>query len=182
MLPFIRPVDDIRYVVWGDLTDDIISNAETLAYTEETWNLPGTASIELRSYDAIELAGIAAWVVAINAMGLDEDQWNCHINHYTYFDWEDLEAEGVQVFYVALGWTETSWKEESGPPKSEDKDWSEFTVEEREAAEALCYRCELWDGSPLTTWGETCSASLQSKACSLVFVLVASTFAATAIW
>lgn len=182
MPPVMEPVSDTRYVVWADLTDDVKWIAETLRYTEETWNLPGSASIEALSFDAIEISGIAGGGVAINAMGLNEEQWDCNINHYTYYDWEELEVEGVQVFYLALGWSEASWNGESGPPQSEDEFWSDLSDGQREAAEALCYQCELWNGSPLPTWSAICSASPQSKACSLVFVLVASTLAVLAIW
>jgi hypothetical protein len=85
MPPVMNPVDGIRYVVWGDLTDDIKSNVEILRRSEETWNLPGTASIEGLSYDAIELSEIAKGIDDINAMSLNEEQWDFNINHYTYF-------------------------------------------------------------------------------------------------
>lgn len=34
------------------------------------------------------------------------EQWHCWINHlYGNYDWGDLEAEKVDTFFIALGWS-----------------------------------------------------------------------------
>lgn len=151
-------VAPIRYVVFANLTMEMIRHARALSYTEQTWNLPGSAVVEELSY--INLRGQSpAAIETIAAMGMSRDQWDCYINHYEDSSWSLLERNGVQVFYRVLGWTEQLWDSDGAPP-SDDKYWRQLSIEEKDAAIELCFRQETWDGIPLTAWSGSRSISM----------------------
>lgn len=163
--PPIAPVDDIRYVLWGDLSKDIKSIAEKLNYTQNSWNMPGKSPIERFSYGSMGIAytsyGIGSGnnTGAIEDMGLNEDEWDCHINHYDDYSWKELHTKGVQVFFSYLGWTRDTWENiHIRYPFSEYITWYDMTTEQREAAEAVCYRYELWDHLELSRWPQIINA------------------------
>jgi hypothetical protein len=55
---------------------------------------------------------------------------------------------GVQGFAMDLGWTEQLWvsSEEDAGPASEALYWDELSQAQRDAAGALCYFEETWNG------------------------------------
>lgn len=121
---------------------------EQIGYTVDSWNVPGTASLELLKFD--ELAPSIQSIVTSD-LGWTPEIWNCHINHFQDYFWSELNTEvHVQQFFVDLGWNASSWAEVIDPPPSESADWSELTANEQAAAEKLCYFEELWNGLDLT--------------------------------
>ena len=94
-------------------------------------------------------------------MKLDEEVWDCYINHYYEYDWYELVEYNIVDDYVGLGWTEAMWEcsDEEGNdddddcevlvPESEDFDWEELSSKEQQHATNLCFFEELWNGSKL---------------------------------
>jgi len=122
------------------------------------WNLVNDSAVEEFDYTTLmrdfETAGNIDAMDAMNNFGYDENVWDCWINHYSYFDWEEfIEYEFVEPL-IALGWNQSNWDGDS-EPESDSKDWIDLSVEERTAAEKLCYFEEVWDGLPLDTWWDT---------------------------
>ena len=83
---------ETRYTAWDDLDDDDVATQEAattlLGYTAETWDLPGTADVELLSYSSLD---VSTQVMGATAIGItDEDTWDCYITHYSDYDWAEL--------------------------------------------------------------------------------------------
>eukprot|EP00957_Ditylum_brightwellii_P102163 7788211-Ditylum_brightwellii.AAC.1 len=95
--------------------------------------------------------------------GFDEEKWDCWMNHYTGYDWEQLKSSDLTQPFEALGWTEQSWNGEAPNPTSEAKSWCDplvrdtmevlgnkssmicLTSKEMEAALELCYVQSTWN-------------------------------------
>jgi hypothetical protein len=77
-----------RYVEWRYLDAASMAAAETLAYDESAWNLPGSADIETLSYETINATNRAQGQ-AIEALGMNEGTWDCYINHYEDYNWTE---------------------------------------------------------------------------------------------
>ncbi|GAX10880.1 hypothetical protein FisN_31Hh089 [Fistulifera solaris] len=143
----IDSVDSIRYVPWTQLSDEFQSLAISLGYDMEAWDSPGTAQVE--SLNFISLEKKQQEIVA--AMGLTEAQWDCYINHYQGYSWDELPSETIQHLET-LEWDSALWESGAGPPETRDRAWNDLGTPEREAAIALCYRYETWDMIPLEEW------------------------------
>jgi hypothetical protein len=156
------PYPEMRYTEWNSLPQEeeaYSAAVNDLGYDEYTWNLPGTAEIESLSYETIGLTGFLGIVgrsqqEAIQDLCLTELTWDCYMNHYSDYTWEELLEEEVQGFYQTLGWTKDNWESdnEEDYPASENKDWSELSDEEKTAADELCYFEETWDEQDLSEW------------------------------
>ena len=138
-----------RFLLWSWLYDVSKAAATTLGYDESTWNQPMTAAVESLIYDDLNANQIEATYV----LGLaPKEIWNCFINHYQGFNWEELADAGVQELYMTLGWTDESWNALADPPASEGTNYESLTIEQQEAAQQLCYRKETWDKISLHDW------------------------------
>ena len=93
-----------------------------------------------------ETAGNDDAIDAMNNFGYDENVWDCWINHYSYYDWDEFIQYEFAEPLIVLGWNQSNWDGDAPEPESDSKDWIELTVEERTAAEELCYFEEVWDG------------------------------------
>lgn len=53
--------------------------------------------------------------------GVTEEQWDCYINHYSDYDWDELINATVVEYFITLGWNQESWetKDPDLAPKSE---------------------------------------------------------------
>lgn len=138
---YVRPSDTIAWrftTSWADLPSDIRLVLETIVgYTAEMWNAPSSANaVEEMQWDSLTIAQQTALT---ESLGWSADIWNCHINHYSDYDWQDLVDEGVQQYWLALGWTEASWLGQITAPTTEDADWIGLSAGEQAAATQLCY-------------------------------------------
>ena len=108
-----------------------------------------TNEIEILSLESIQASGIAPYNTITRTLGLDEEQWDCWINHFYDYDWSELVDEELGLYFEALGWTQTSWDNDDAAnfPESNDKFWVELTDLEKEAANYLCFFPELWDAT-----------------------------------
>ena len=75
----------------------------------------------------------------IVGLGMNEDVWDCHVNHYFGFWWEDIVKFQLDKYYSVLGWDEDSWDNDKDAPHTEAMYWDELTPEQQAAAVQLCY-------------------------------------------
>ena len=155
--PYFIPLPEFRYIQWNSLTEEFQADAIQLNYDNSTWNTPGTAALEELSWYSIASTQPNA-IPVLQRMGFDQENdgqevWDCFVNHYVDYDWDELAEEGLEVFARMLGWTEESW-ENDGPLPVDGKSWQDLTDEQQEGALRLCYFQELWDGMLLTSWPE----------------------------
>lgn len=143
--PFPRP--DKRYVPFGALSGEDQSTAQNaLGYTSITWNVPGLAPVEKLGWWQFS----AAQKAGAEALGYTENQWDCFINHYLTYTWDELAAEGLTGALETLGWTQNSWEGSGASPDSESKWWGQLTQTEKEAARKLCYFQDNWNQVDMT--------------------------------
>jgi len=147
-----------RFVPWCILDDKTQAQAQAMYYTSDTWNVAGTNLIEEKSFYAIlEESATANDDVAdmMLSMGWEESTYDCYVNHYVGYDWDELVSETeTLIYWEVLGWTNASWDGEADPPDSEDKEWDELEFIEQQAAIALCYFKELWSSTEISQWPE----------------------------
>ena len=79
--------------------------------------------------------------------------YNCYINHYNAFDWDELGEWKIDQL-VTLGYSQELWDSEnatddSDPDKPYNKGWQDLNLTEKTAADGLCYTQYVWDN-----WGE----------------------------
>lgn len=96
-------------------------------------------------------------------LGYMEETWDCCINHYTAWTYEEISDFGKEIedplFKISLkvlGWNEGNWGSSTSSsdgtvdiPRSEEKSWKELNLLEKGAAEYLCYTQSLWDEEAL---------------------------------
>ena len=138
-----------RWIEFSELTDEQKSIAtEGLNYTKETWNNLGTNPIEASEFfDLSDEQKKAA-----KQLGFIGATWDCDMNHYVDYSWEELEEYFLDAYWIVLGWTKREWGIPGLAPKSEGKSWSELTSAEQDAAMEVCYFQESWDGISITGW------------------------------
>lgn len=100
-LPMVLPTyPSFRFIPW----DDVPRNQQRVAanfldYTEQSWNLPGTANNygwndvfwEGQSFTTIQLTARSLGIISsIAQLGFEAATWDCWINHYQNFTWEEL--------------------------------------------------------------------------------------------
>ena len=81
---------------------------------------------------------------------MSEQQWDCFMNHYEGYEWDDLPQHALDAL-VDLGWIECSWKREPNciTPANENYNWRRLNDTERAAAVQLCWFRDSWDYYPL---------------------------------
>mmetsp|Transcript_1110 Transcript_1110/g.1529 ORF Transcript_1110/g.1529 Transcript_1110/m.1529 type:complete len:219 (+) Transcript_1110:79-735(+) len=137
-----------RYTEWDALPPEIKSHAKVLSYTEVLWNTPdNTASVEY--YDFFDLD--EAEKNSALAMGWTGDQWDCYQNHYAHYSWSDLEDYGLDTHYETLGYNEEMFNNDE-TSVAFDKFYDELDLDEKLAAEQLCYFEENWNLRPLSEY------------------------------
>ncbi len=122
-----------------------LSQSRTLL---KTWDAPGSNLAEDYCYDDLyenEKSGA-------DLLGMGYDIWDCHINHYLGYWWEDLEERGLDQYLKELGWDENSWNQDGPVPDTDDLYWDGLTPDQQEAAVQICYFRELWDNVPIPEW------------------------------
>ena len=108
----------------------------------KTWNEPGSAAVEDWSYHDL----YEEEIVGLDGLGISGDTWDCHINHYFGYWWQDIVYYGYDQYFEVLGWDVNNWDSSGELPETEDMYWDELTKEQQDAASQLCYFRDLWDG------------------------------------
>lgn len=136
-----------RYWPWNTLGRDEQILLESVGFNKGTWDTPGAAAFESRSWDDLAVSQREA----LREYGFYEEQWDCYMAHYSDYDWFELVLEDVAEYFETLGWTEAMWQ--SGQePEIWILDWYELSESEQDAAWELCFFWGTWDEVPLTRW------------------------------
>lgn len=159
----VEPYPTYRFRNYSSLSADEKNAATSLGYDKKSWNLPGTADFEYVSWwyninmDYYDHDGDGNYyepnpdfennAAILGFVGDEkEDVWDCWMNHYEDYTWDDLETYDIASSYKDLGWTKEVWNDETLPaPASEDKYYSELTYKEKTAAVTICYTQKIWD-------------------------------------
>jgi len=158
----VDPYPTFRFREYSELSIEQKSAATLLGYNEIAWNQPSTARVESLSwwynvnmdYYDVDQDGdyyepnsdFSNATVTLGFVGDEaEDVWDCWINHYSYYSWDDLVKYDIAPFYMDLGWTPGSWNETLPEPASNSKFYAELTDKEKTAALTVCYTQKLWD-------------------------------------
>ena len=148
--PVKESIPEKRFTEWTRLSDsdkDIAQNS--LGYSKYSWNIVGTNDIEKWRYSDL----YDDEMLAVDHLGIDSNQWDCHINHYFGYWWEDMENLGIDIYFLELGWSSENWDQPDNRPETEDMNWKELSEDQQNAARELCYTEELWDIVPMVYWG-----------------------------
>eukprot|EP00934_Nitzschia_sp_Nitz4_P002575 Nitzschia sp. Nitz4//scaffold21_size171442//52884//54812//NITZ4_002155-RA/size171442-processed-gene-0.10-mRNA-1//1//CDS//3329542393//2565//frame0 len=164
------PYPNYRYIAWSKMSSSERTLATNLGYSQSTWNVPKSETIEQVSYQYAVRRDFANMNGALSsqtteevliAIGFTEPMvWNCWVNHYRFFHWTqlgNLQWEGsdygaqVQAAYATLGWTESTW-EAGSDPASMSKSWNQLSTTEKEAASFVCFTKDIWDQNNLSQW------------------------------
>ncbi|KAL3816036.1 hypothetical protein ACHAXA_010341 [Cyclostephanos tholiformis] len=133
--PFPYNYPKLRYVPWHDLSSETKVFLEgAFGYDIGSWNYMSHV-VESRAYSTLD----AKQRKSLLMLGIDENIWDCFINHYTAYDRDQLNGFGLGQYTDMLLAAETKY-------------WSDLTANEREAATRFCFFKEVWDRDPLGTW------------------------------
>jgi predicted Fe-S protein YdhL (DUF1289 family) len=177
-LPFPYPYPYTRFTPWADLDDTTESTALSLGYTDTLWDTPNLYVSEFPfilallfelslpkflhsffvlftkdlEYNYVYSALDSTQQLAINNLGMDEDQWDCFMNHYENQHW-DLMPDHAQNALIDLGWSKCVFEGEAGctgsTPASESMNWRQLNSTEKAAAINLCWFRSSWDSYSL---------------------------------
>lgn len=142
--PLDKPEEE-RYTNWFELDSSTRNMAENgLKYNALLWNVVGLHPVESRDWKQLTP------LERSSAELLDWDQisWDCWVNHFRAYTWEELVLWGLDFHYTALGWNEKSWVGLEDEP--EKKTWKELDEAERTAATELCFFRQTWEGYDMT--------------------------------
>ena len=142
------PIPYFRYVPWTKLNDNTRTFAVLLGYSQDVWDVLGSATIEHMSFDMIFASNESTRIAYIQALGFSKPSWDCYMTHYRAFSWGELNDLDVQQYYETLGWTEQQWNN-SDVPRTEVLPWNDLNFAERIAAESLCYFEPIWNNVSL---------------------------------
>ena len=145
--PYPRP--DKRYQSFQSLSGADQSTAQNaLGYTSLTWNVPSENLIETLGWFYLT----ASQRAGTQALGITENQWDCFINHYTSYTWDELTAAGLAANYEGLGWNQGTWDGTSDDPlpDSESKWWGQLTEGEKTYARNVCFFQDTWNKIDMT--------------------------------
>ena len=153
-----------RYEQWSDLPRFYRTRVlyYKLGYTASTWNFEPSEAFWNPLEDSAWNSTIVSNVYdELEDLGYDEDKWDCCINHYEDFDWDEFVywnyTEQIEA-HEALGWTQDTYGSANATlwPASEFLSWKNLTeYQQFMAASKLCYTEETWDESlALSDWPE----------------------------
>jgi hypothetical protein len=142
------PYPYFRYRVWEDLEETQRSQAVTVGWTEETWNSPFASDLAYNSFG--DLGDDAR--TALLAMGFSEETYDCYVDHYYGYTWEELQEYDMAQYFEELGWTQILFEQGNQPPMWSEGDWSLLNDVQKAAADELCWFQEIWESTPLSDW------------------------------
>ncbi|KAL7525514.1 hypothetical protein ACHAXR_001042, partial [Thalassiosira sp. AJA248-18] len=145
---FPYPYPYTRFTRWTELETFERDIARSLDYARNSWD--NLEILYLESNRFIDLN--VQQQQSISSLGMDENMWDCYVNHYNGYYWSDLQAAGAAQYYAVLGWSEESWEEGIGLPATEDMYWEELSEVQQEAGHMLCYFRNSWDWISLAAW------------------------------
>jgi hypothetical protein len=137
-------------LLWSELTPTELTYAESiLQYAEATWDKPWRNTIESYPYKSLPVN----MKKALTLLDISQPQWDCHINHYYGYKWNDLQKSEVNVYFEMLGWNQDSWMDGNATkPAVDGMSWDDLSEKQKKIANQICYFKETWDESPLSSW------------------------------
>ena len=146
------PSPDLRFTPWNTLDPSTQQLAQSLVYDETSWNAPGTNPIELQAFNDLRGGDRRTVRQLMGDVSQPQAVWDCFVNHYEAYTWDELVQEGLEEYMVTFGYNETSWAENGGEMEDMLPDWEGLSLGQQRAAEEICYTQELWDGVSLDLW------------------------------
>ena len=152
-----------RYTQYSELSDDSKDAATVLGYNNNAnndWDLPNTNPIEKSAFfsltdDQKEAAKTLGFpiepYVGIDLNNYeDSDTWDCYVNHYGGYGWDELVEYDLAQYWEALGYNSKHWEENSTEeiPPAAGEFWDGLTEDEQAAAASLCYFEQTWNEDP----------------------------------
>lgn len=121
--------------------------AKSLGYSRSSWD-----NLELLELEGNRFSELSEQQQqnAIS-LGLDEAKWDCFVNHYNGYYWENLQAAGIVESFQALGWDQVNW-DDGGTNPVFDMYFEDLSAEQQDAAFRLCYIPNSWNWVPLDEW------------------------------
>ena len=154
----------IRSTPWGRLSNNDKSHAQTLGYNAGTWDMLDFAEARVEWGRWADLS--AERREAAGALGYaDAATWDCCINHYYDYDYDELKLNNPEAFdaVVALGYSKQYWDGPEwryDPPLIEAKTWCDSVTSDQEdicvnkteigALKTLCYSPSRYRAEPLS--------------------------------
>ena len=128
-------------------TVNVVQNG--LGYNETTWNTPGThAAIEGKRFANLMVIDKSL----VRSLGFNQLNYDCYMNHYKDYTWEELVDIGVAIYYEQLGYDVLTFHGNGELPATANKSWSQLSLQEQLAAHELCYVEGSWDVKSLTDY------------------------------
>jgi hypothetical protein len=95
---------------WASLDADTFANAVALNYNQGRWDLENRSYREGLPYDELIATLTDVEMESLNNLVANEDSWDCWINHYDGYYWEDIELDpSLLNAFTTLGWKQWVW-------------------------------------------------------------------------
>ena len=144
---FPYPYPYTRFTAWERLSNSEQNIGTSLGYFRSSWD-----NLEIYDLETLAYSDLTSQEkLYLMSLGLDGEQWDCYMNHYNGYYWDDLPKAGISEHLTTLGYTQTTWDEDDGAD-TEDMYWDELSEEQKEAAYKLCYFKNSWNWVDLNNW------------------------------
>lgn len=143
------PFPEARYRQYRWLSGSDRQKIADAGYTPEEWDQPKTAIME-----SIPFKDLGILQSKVSELGLTQDQWDCYVNHYAGYSWEQLSND-LQIHAVALGWTPLTWQDKTNSdakPILFRNFWDELSGPQKKTAGEFCYFENTWNEENLRYW------------------------------
>lgn len=136
-----------RFQPWSYLTPQEKALATIVGWEDSTWDTPVSADVTDSAFDDLpEEARQAAM-----ELGFYQEQYDCWINHYFGYSWEELVDYDMATYFETLGFTQDLF-ETQGRPESYDLDWRDLSDDQKAAADELCFTEDIWNQIQVILW------------------------------
>ena len=130
-----------------ELDGDTRITAKVIAYTRSSWD-----NLEILDLESLRFADLTDEEKStVNSLGMNANVWDCFVNHYNGYYWDELPG-GVRSHFNVLGYGRSSWDDGINVPETEDMYWDELSTSQQEAAYKLCYFKNSWNWISLAEW------------------------------
>eukprot|EP00978_Attheya_sp_CCMP212_P016726 scaffold44029_cov49-Attheya_sp.AAC.1 len=135
-------------VTWDDLPLNVKDAWQAIGFTNpsKSWWQQGRDydSIESKSWFSLNIEN-SCFQGNATIVGFTNETWDCHINHYDDYTWEELIAFDLNEHFETIGYnTSEMWEgDEETDLDFEDKEWDEIETEVQGALVAICWTEDL---------------------------------------
>jgi len=145
-----------RYCEWDGQKAEKQDKLRLLGYNKITWNEFDGNPLEDLPWSNISDANRTL----LGQLRYTPETYNLCINHYTAFEWKELEelekngasiSKFVREIYEKLGYNETSWDEKL----QVTPEWKELDGDQKKSLYLIGHNKESWDGTDFLPWDES---------------------------